>query len=216
MRNFLISCTALCLAPGSGAQAHPHLFVGVDVTMIYENGSPTGIKLEWAYDEFFSLLLTTDLGIDLDGDLVLSPDEIETLAASVADWPEDFGGDLEVTQVGNDVALGERTQHTMTYSEGLIRETHVRPILAGTNTSDPLVVRVYDPFYYISYSLNGAVTFEGIDTCAAAITAPDLNAAYSLVEELLYGRAASDVGADEEFPKVGIEFAETITISCAH
>lgn len=203
------------MAPFGAVQAHPHLFVGVDVTLIYENGAPSGVRLAWEYDDFFSLLLTTDLGIDLDGDMILTPAEIDILAASVAAWPEDFAGDLEVLEGDVAVNLGERIQHEMTYTDGLIRETHVRPIVSVTDPTGPLTVRVYDPFYYVSYALNGPVTFEGIETCAALVTPPDLNAAYALVDKLLFGRAAADVGADEQFPMVGVEFAETITVTCA-
>jgi hypothetical protein len=43
---------------------------------------------------------------------------------------------------------------------------------------------------------------------------PDLNAAYSLVDEFLYGRPAADVGAEEQLPEVGLQFAETIFVTC--
>jgi hypothetical protein len=42
----------------------------------------------------------------------------------------------------------------------------------------------------------------------------DLNAAYSLVDELLYGRPASDVGPDEAFPEVGEAFSDTVVVTC--
>ena len=213
MRNLILpTLFAASFAPM--AQAHPHLFVGVDVAIIYDGDAPTAVKLTWRYDDFFSLLLTSDLGIDLDGDLVLTDDEVATLSATVAAWPADFGGDLEVMQGGKPVGLGTRTDHTVAYVDGLISETHIRPITGPIDPND-LTVRVYDPFYYIAYSLNGPVTFEGRDDCTAGVIPPDLNAAYSLVDELLYGRPASDVGADEAFPEVGAEFAETIVVSCA-
>jgi hypothetical protein len=74
---------------------------------------------------------------------------------------------------------------------------------------------VYDPFYYVAYELIGAVTIKGRDDCEALITPANLDAAYTLVEEVLYGRPASDVGADEEFPEVGVAFADTINVTCA-
>lgn len=214
MRKLVLTSAACCLFPVATAQAHPHLFVGVDVTLIYENGTPTAVQLAWQYDEFFSLLLTADLGIDLDGDMQLTASEQEALTAAVADWPEDFGGDLEVKRGEALAALGPRTAHSMTYSDGLIREIHQRPIVSLPEGDADLTVRVYDPFYYVSYSLNGPVLIEGADNCSAIVIPPDLNAAYSLAEELLYGRPASDVGADEAFPEIGAEFAETITIKC--
>ncbi|SMX39695.1 DUF1007 family protein [Octadecabacter ascidiaceicola] len=197
------------------ATAHPHIFVSVGVTVVYDTDTPVAVRLDWEYDEYFSLLLTTDLGIDADGDLVLSAEEQAILVEAIAAWPEDYNGDLEVSQNGRAATLSGRTQHGVVMESGIIRETHTRPIAALPDPSAPLTVQVYDPFYYVSYSLNGPVKIEGRDDCTASVVEPDLNAAYSLVDELLYGRPASDVGPEEDFPEVGISFAETITITCA-
>lgn len=196
------------------AHAHPHLFVGVDVKVVYDGDAPTGVQLTWRYDEYFSLLLTSDLGIDLDGDLQLDATELATLKAAVADWPADFMGDLEVLQEGQKVRLGGRTEHSVAYTGGIISETHTRPIVPRLEARDGMTLRVYDPNYYVAYEINGSVTVAGREGCSATIVPPDLNAAYSLVEELLYGRPASDVGQDEQFPEVGIKFAETVVVSC--
>ncbi len=200
------------LIPQTPALAHPHVFVTVDVTVIYEGARPAAVKLDWVYDEFFSILLTSDLGIDLDGDGILTDVEAKILDDAVVEWPADYLGDLAVEQNGQSVALAPRINHTMIYVDGIVRETHTRPLVA---TSDaPLTVQVYDPFYYVAYELAGPVTIAGRNDCTALITEPDLNRAYSLVDELLYGRPASDVGADEQFPEVGVEFAQTIQVIC--
>jgi len=209
----MLSATAILIA--TTANAHPHIFVGVGVTIVYDNDAPVAVRLDWQYDEYFSLLLTTDLGIDTDGDLVLIAAEDAILFDAVANWPADFGGDLEVSQNGQPATLSARKQHGVVMENGIIRETHTRPIAALPDPSAALTVQVYDPFYYVSYSVDGPVKIEGRDDCAATIDPPDLNTAYSLVEELLYGRPASDVGPEEDFPAVGISFAETITITCA-
>ena len=210
MRQLILG-TVLALAPNL-TTAHPHLFVGAEVTVIYDGAIPSAVRVDWVYDDYFSLLLTADLGIDLDGDLMLTADETATLAKAVTDWPEGFEGDLEVKQGDTLIALGPRTDHRMTYAKGLVSETHVRPLQAATDA--PLTVRIYDPFYYTAYELIGPVNIEGREDCTVTVTPPDLNRAYSLVEELLYGRPAADVGPDEQFPEVGVEFAETITVIC--
>jgi len=76
------------------------------------------------------------------------------------------------------------------------------------------LVQVYDPFYYVAYEIVGDIGLTGGDGCVAQYQKADLNAAYSLVDELLYGRPASDVGPDEQFPEVGVAFADTVTVSC--
>ena len=201
------------LLPHSTAMAHPHIFVGVEVTLIYDGTTPNAVQLNWVYDDYFSLLITTDLGIDLDGDMILTADEERILAEAVTEWPPDFQGDLEVLQGEQPVTLAAKQDHRMEFRNGIVHEIHTRP-LADVGDA-PLTIRVYDPFYYVAYQLTGPVRIAGRDDCTASITPPDLDRAYSLVEELLYGRPAADVGPDEEFPAVGVEFAETITVICA-
>ena len=183
--------------------------------MIFDGNDPVGVKLDWAYDDFFSLVLTSDLGIDLDGDLQLNPAELAILTDAISTWPEDFGGDLDVQQNGVPIGLGPRQRHEVTYENGLVTESHIRPIAPVPDQAAPFTIRVYDPFYYVAYSLAGPVTIAGREGCEATVIPADLDRAYTLVEELLYATPASEFDAEEAFPEVGVEFADTIVIECA-
>ncbi|MDG1867700.1 MAG: DUF1007 family protein [Yoonia sp.] len=210
------SVAAMCLFASAGAtSAHPHLFVGAEVTIIVDSGQPSAIRLDWFYDDFFSLLLTTDLGIDLDGDLSLTTVEMQTLQDAVADWPADFTGDLEVTQNGAPVTLGPKERQSVRYFNGLITETHIRPIVNIPDPDAPIALAVFDPFYYVAYDLRQPINFSGDAECRASVAPADLDAAFALVDSLLGGRDPTDVGVDDEFPAVGAEFADKVTITCA-
>lgn len=214
MRTPIFSALLACI-PAVQVSAHPHVFVEVAVTIIYTNDRPAAVRLEWAYDDYFSLLLTADLGIDQDGDGILMPDELAALTASVKDWPDDYEGDLEVMQAGHVIALGPKEDHIVTYEGGILRETHTRPLVGAVDAALPLDVRPYDPYFYVAYDVTGGITIEGRDDCAGEVLAPDLDAANALVEKLLDGRPASDVGPTEEFPAVGNLFTQTVTFTCA-
>lgn len=78
MKHALYVMALCCL--GSTAVAHPHVFVQTEVEiLIGSDGLPTGVRLNWIYDDFFSLLVTEELGIDPDGDMVLTDDETAIL-----------------------------------------------------------------------------------------------------------------------------------------
>lgn len=197
------------------ATAHPHVFVQAQVTVVFDEAGDMGIKLDWYYDDLFSLLVTTDLGIDMDGDLVLTAEEQALLDSQIAAWPPEYAGDLEVAQGGAVLALGEKQDHRMTYVEGLFVETHTRPVPAVPDADGAIQIRVYDPSFYTAYDLRRPVLFEGRDDCSAEIIPADVDAAYAMAESLLDGQAPGDVGPDEYFPAIGDAFADTIVVTCA-
>ena len=197
------------------ASAHPHVFVEAQVTVVFDDAGGVGVKLDWFYDDFFSLLVTSDLGIDLDGDLMLTSEEQQLLDDQIAAWPPEYAGDLEVKQAGQVLALAEKQFHSMTYADGLFHESHLRPVAAIPDTTAPLQIRVFDPDFYTAYTLRPPVLIEGRDDCTAEVLPADIDAAYALAETLLEGRSAGDVGPDEYFPEIGDAFADTIVVTCA-
>ena len=213
MRRTALALT-LTLLPGLTG-AHPHIFVEAQVTLEMDGqGNLTGVRLAWLYDDFFSLMLTADLGVDPEGDMILTAAEQATLTSAVLDWPADFGGDLFVTVNGQPVALAPRADPGLIFDAGRIAETHLRPLAVPLHVTGPVVVQVYDPFYYVAYSIVAPITLSGSDACTTAYQAADLNSAHALLDELLYGRAASDVGPDEAFPEVGQSFADNVVLTC--
>lgn len=213
MRHLIIIPALICL--GTAAAAHPHVFVNTEVqVLVNDAGTVYGVRLTWIYDDFFSLLVTEDMGIDSDGDLILTAAETTALTDYITDWPADYDGDLYVTQDGRPVALGEVTEHSVAMVDGLISETYERTFASPADIASPVLIQVYDPYYYVAYSVVGDLPVVGGTGCETAYQAADLNAAYSKVDELLYGRPASDVGPDEQFPEVGALFADTVIVTC--
>lgn len=213
MRLTLPLIAALALPAPLGA--HPHVFVEAQVTVVFDAEGGLGIKLDWYYDDLFSLLVTTDLGIDMDGDLVLTAAEKDLLDSQIAAWPPDYAGDLEVMQEGAVLPLSEKRDHAMTYADGLFHEVHLRPVPDLPDPAAPLQIRVFDPSFYTAYDLRGPVLIEGREDCAVEVIAADVDAAYAMAESLLGGQQASDVGPDDYFPAIGDAFADTIVVTCA-
>lgn len=210
------ACMAVAALLPAAAAAHPHVFVDTEVEIVLgADGALQGVRLTWVYDDFFSLLLTEDLGLDPDGDLQLTEEEAATLQAFVLDWPEDFAGDLHVTRAAAPLALGPPREGAVAFEEGRVRESHFRPLAAPQAMDAPVQVQVFDPYYYVAYDIRPPIRVTGGAGCEAALQKADLSVAYELVDEALYGRPASDVGPDEEFPEVGHAFADTITVTCA-
>lgn len=207
---------AAFIALAGTAAAHPHVFVEAEVDIVFDaGGEMTGVRLTWVYDDFFSFLLTAELGLDPQGSLQLTPEEQQVLASFVLDWPDNFGGDLHVFQNGRPLDLASPQQQAVEYRDGRVMEMHVRPLRQPADPAVPVDVQVFDPYYYVAYEIVGEIGLIGRDGCEVRFTPADLATAYALVEELLFGRPAYDVGPDEYFPAVGDAFADTVTVRCA-
>ncbi|KPP84995.1 MAG: ABC-type uncharacterized transport system, periplasmic component [Rhodobacteraceae bacterium HLUCCA08] len=210
IRAAVFACLAPGLAPGLAA-AHPHIFVDARVEVVISPEGLEAVRLTWIYDEFFSLLVTEDMGLDEDLDGTLTPPELEELAAYVLAWPEGYGGDLTVSVGGEPVALGARRETGFDFVEGRMVETHLREVRAPLD--GPVTIRVFDPGYYTAYTVETPVTVTGGEGCEARIARADILAATDMVEELLYAMPQDE--AEDFFPEVGEAFADTITVTCA-
>ncbi|MEL6884927.1 MAG: DUF1007 family protein [Pseudomonadota bacterium] len=207
MRFAATIAAGLALSP-IAAVAHPHIFVDTALRLIVNaDGTAQGIEISWTYDDFYSLLLLSDLGLDNDGDGALDPNELQRLDGFDMNWIEGYQGDTHATRDGAPVGLGPPEGRGVSVENGLITSTHFRAL---TGPADGLVVKAFDPTFYTAYDLKGSVQVDG--PCNATIIPADLDAAYSLVEELLYATPAAQ--AEEQYPEVGEAFADTVTLTC--
>ena len=116
----MIRTAAFLLSLPTLGFAHPHIFVDTDMILrVDEEGALYEVELAFAYDEFFSLLIIEDMGVDPDGDGILTEAEKRKLFGfDVANWPDGFEGDFYVGLNGEHVemqrqpvAVGRATGH---------------------------------------------------------------------------------------------------------
>ncbi|MGI3210204.1 DUF1007 family protein [Roseovarius tibetensis] len=199
----------LCL-PVGGAAAHPHVFV--DVALRFESdgaGHLTGVEVTWRYDDFFSLLILSDMGMDADGDGVLTDAERARLKGfDLEEWPEGFEGDLYIHRGDEKITLDHPVPTGVALEQGRIVATHRRSF--GPVPADGVRVEPYDPTYYVDYTLTGPISLP--DGCDHRIAEPDLDESQRAFREML-----SELSAEEEFTgiEVGNLFSDVMVISCA-
>jgi len=191
------------------ALAHPHVFV--DVTLRFlpdEDGRLTGVEIIWRYDDFFSLLLLEDMGLDPDGDMELSGEERAALKGfDLVDWPEGFEGALFLETGGAAVALDPPEALDADIEDGRIVTRHLRRFTPFRPAS--LTVRPYDPSYYAALTL---LRVGGLpDGCKTRIEEADKDAADAIVAGL--GGGTNETLFEEV--EVGIHYADTLEITCA-
>ena len=204
------SAVALALAAAPVAvQAHPHVFIDTQLRVdVAPDGTLRGIEVSWTYDDFYSLLIFADMGLDQDGDARLSPNEVARLDGFDLQWIDGYEGDSYVTRSGQPVPLGAPEPRGTRVEDGRITTVHYRP---AQGPADGAVIKAYDPYFYTAYTLITPVKIDG--PCAVDVTPVNLDKAYSLAEEMLYGgNYDQDAG---EYPEVGEAFADTVVLTCA-
>lgn len=204
------------LAP-SPARAHPHEFIDARLTLHFdENGALEAFGVEWRYDAFTTMLILADLGLDPAAES-LSDDDVAVLSGFDMNWQPGYEGDLWPEQNGEPIALSPPHDGHAWLDEGQIVSRHVRHVLEPVDPdAGPLVIRVYDPEYYIAYTIADHPRMEGRTDCRARLFGADLDVARERLDEAideLYAGGVQDIEAN--FPAVGRDFADELRLECA-
>ena len=194
----------------SRAVAHPHVFVDVGLSFhTDEAGAVSRIEVTWRYDSLFSLLILSDRGLDMDGDMRLTGAErADLLGFDLKAWEPGFDGALFLRKAGERITLGPPEALSVELVDGRLVTRHARPLAAPVAPGD-LVVRPYDPSYYAALSLSGEVDTPA--GCEARIMPPDRQAADAKVAAL--GGFGDEATFEEVM--VGGYYADTLVLSCA-
>lgn len=206
---------AFGLVPAAAA-AHPHIFVDTGLELVTDDtGRLTHVRVTWAYDEYYSLLITEDLEVDQDFDEVLTEEDERKLTGFDMQWMEGFEGDLYAMLGDQALTLSGPEEPTANLMHGRIVTTHLRevtghPVLGGRVLS----IKPYDPTYYTAYDVTLPVRMSGLATCMIETVPPDIDARLAEMQQQLL-RISPDADLEEnDFPEVGEEFATDVRVSC--
>jgi ABC-type uncharacterized transport system substrate-binding protein len=134
------------------ASAHPHVFVTAATTVQIQNGTITGFKHVWTFDELYSAMAVD--GLDKNGDGIYSRDELAELAKVNIDGLKEFDYFTQVALGGKQQKVAAPTEYWLEYKDGIL-SLHFDvplavPVLAGAK--DFLFV-MSDPSYFIGFEL---------------------------------------------------------------
>ena len=207
--------TAAVIACATPLGAHPHIFVDTGFEVIVDaKGRLSHLRITWAYDEFYSLLVTEDRGLDPDYDGVLTPAEVASLNGFDMQWIEGFNGDTVLLEGGEEVALSGPQDVETRFADGRIITSHLRAVEGPAPSADGLIIKPYDPTYYTAYEVTQKVTIQGSETCRARVKMPDMNADLRALQQDLSTLDANTDPSDVGLPEIGEALANEVVITC--
>ncbi|MBK4217165.1 DUF1007 family protein [Paracoccus caeni] len=160
------------------ATAHPHVYIDAGLGLVYDGqGRLTGVEVEWAYDELYSLLIVEDLGLDQDGDGVLPEDERAALQGFDTDWEPGFDGRLYLLVNGQRQELLPPENFDADYRDGRVLSRHLRPLAQPLAGDAALTVQVHDPEFYVDFTIPKEPGISGRDDCDTVLVHGDPAAA---------------------------------------
>lgn len=212
----LTATLALMLLPAA-AVAHPHIFIDTRLELIFDaSGRAEAVRVTWVYDDFFSLLMLEDRGLDPDGDGKLTPEEETALVGFDMAWDADYEGDLYVLLNDQRLTLGRPAEFTAGFDGAQITSTHLRRFdVPVSPDNDPLILQVYDPGYYTAYTIVGQPVLSGNGAgCMAQVYEPDRDAANEQLEAMLRELSAQE-NIEMDFPAIGAAYADEVRVTCS-
>ena len=213
----LLTAAALGLALASPLGAHPHIYIDTDFDLVFDtDGKLAAVRIDWAYDDFYSLLMIEENGLDADGDGTPEQARLDAFAGQDADWEAGFPGHFTLDAAGTPLALGPPEEHRVRYEDGRIITSHLRPLVARFEIdAAPLVARSYDPTYFVAYDVPETPGSQGRDDCSLTRNVASRDAAMKEYGDQLAAVDASDDPFQVvDLPDIGILFADSFEITC--
>jgi ABC-type uncharacterized transport system substrate-binding protein len=199
---------ALCAAP---AFAHPHVWITMRSDLVYAaDGSITGIRQHWAFDDMFSAFATQGLESKEKGKFTRV--ELQPLAKVNIESLHEYDYFTYATVDGKKVPLGEPLpDYWLDYADSILTLNFTLPFKTPVKARS-LNIDIYDPTIFIDFEFakEKPVTWEN--------PPPGCKLQIALPREMTYaeGKALSEIPADQPNLTMqwGAQFANKILVNC--
>jgi ABC-type uncharacterized transport system substrate-binding protein len=146
----LVAAANAWLLP-SVAAAHPHVWVTFVSVLLYRpDGSFTGIRSAWTFDEMYSAFATQGLPQKTKG--VFTHAELASLADVNVSSLKEFDYFTFATADGKKLPFTDPKDYWLDWNDGLLTLNFTLPLKAPVKAKT-LHIEIYDPTYFVDFSL---------------------------------------------------------------
>ena len=132
------------------AQAHPHVFVTTETTVLYENGTIVGLRHNWIFDELYSANAVE--GLDKNKDGKYDREELAELAKADIEGLHESSYFTSPALAGQRIKLDAARDYWLEHSDGIL-SLHFTLPFAGPVLADAkgLTFTISDPEFFIAF-----------------------------------------------------------------
>lgn len=211
VQRFWLSALALVLAlcGWTGAvQAHPHVWVNMKTQILYApDGTMTGLKQDWTFDEAFTAFALQGLERNADGsypDSVLKP-LAEVNITSLKEYDYFVKGKTATAKM----TFKDPVDYSLTYANDALTLHFVLPLAKPIPAKGSMSFDVYDPTYFVSFDFaeeNPVVLTDAPKGCTVQVITPDAPETMQLGESFFTNLTANST--------YGAQYADKIAVKC--
>jgi len=202
---------ALSTAP---AAAHPHVWVTVETTVLYDGGKITGLQHKWTFDDMYTAMAIQ--GLDANGDGTYSREELAELAKVNIDGLKEFGY-FTVAKLGTAVVKAkDPIDYYLEYKDGLLSLFFTLPFEQPVLADAPdFNFAVFDESFFIAFDFgkdNPVKLSAGAPHgCSANIGIPENELEQLQALNNSFGGALT---TGDQNAGMGMGYAKTVTLGC--
>jgi ABC-type uncharacterized transport system substrate-binding protein len=203
-------CAALC---GRPALAHPHVWVTVTTTIVYENGTITGLRHNWSFDDAYTQMALE--GLDKNGDGKYDREELAELAKINIEGLKEFDY-FTFAKLGTQaLKFGPPKDAWLDYTNKVLTLHFTLPLEQPVLADAPgFTFQVYDPTFFIAFDLANdnpiKLSEHAPQGCKTAVEVPKEDAAQQQSLSQAFSEQLGGAAAN-----LGGSMAKTISVTCA-
>jgi ABC-type uncharacterized transport system substrate-binding protein len=148
--HVLLAAIALVLIEGASALAHPHVYVTVKSELVYApDGSLTGVRHAWTFDEMFSTFATQGIETKKKGEF--TREELKPLAEVNVTSLKEYGYFTYLKASGKKIPLVDPVDYYLEFKDAALTLHFMLPLKDTLKTAG-YEVEIFDPDYFVDFS----------------------------------------------------------------
>lgn len=139
-------------ALATGAEAHPHVWITFETTVVYDKGTFVGVRHKWTFDEFYTAMAIE--GLDKNKDGIYDREELAELAKVNVESLKDFAYFTFPALAGQPLKTGEPRDYWLEHKDSVLSLHFTLPFASPVlPEAKGLTFAVYDPSFFIAFDL---------------------------------------------------------------